>query len=886
LISYIEVKQIIDEMNVEKKRLLEDKKRSKYWKRFGPYLAERQWGTVREDYSENGATWDYFPYEMAMERAYRWGEDGIAGICDTHAKLCFALSLWNEEDPFIKERLFGLSNPEGNHGEDVKEYYYYLDNTPTHSYMKYLYKYPQAAYPYEALRKLSAKRNQEEGEYELIDTGIFDHNRYYDIFVEYAKKGPEDIGIRITIHNRGNEERTLHVLPTIWARNEWFREGVEKPHFKAEEGNTKIQIEHPSVGKFFLHGEEAEEILFTENESKGRGKYSKDGINRYLVHGEKDSVNPAREGTKGAFHYVVTLPPSESREIYLRLTHEEEVKNIASDNQKLIKVRHREAEEFYGEVVPTSLSDEHRMIARQAYSGMLWNKMYYNLVIPEWLSGDPTFHPPLPKRDKETARNGHWRHLYADDVVSTPDKWEFNMFFSWDTAFHALPLAVLDAEYAKHHMNLLTQEWYMHPNGMLPAYEWNFEDVNPPVHAWGAFRVYQIDKKRNGVEDRLFLEEVFQKLLLNFTWWVNRKDDAGKNVFQGGFLGLDNISVFNRSRKLPPGSTLYQSDATSWMGMFCLNMLSMSFELAKEDASYENMANKFCNHFLLIAEAINFTENGVRPLWDEEDGFYYDIFKTAEGEEIPLKVRSLVGLMPLLAVSTIEPEVLEKRSIFAKKMNWFLEHRQDLCTKVACMKTPGEKGRRILAIVDKDKLIRLLKVMLDEEELLSPYGIRSISKKHEKEPFTIHLNGDELSVDYEPGESKSRLFGGNSNWRGPIWFPLNILLIESLQKFHYYYGDDLKVEFPTGSGNFLNLWDVAAQISKRLVKIFEKDRDGKRPVFGEREKFQSDPFFQDHILFHEYFHGCTGKGLGASHQTGWTGTIAKLIKQLGEYGHL
>lgn len=886
VIFYIEINGFIGEMNQERKRLQEDKKRVKYWKRFGPYLAERQWGTVREDYSEDGSTWAYFPYELAMERAYRWGEDGIAGISDTHARLCFALSFWNEEDPFIKERIFGLSNPEGNHGEDVKEYYYYLDNTPTHSYMKYLYKYPQSEYPYEGIRKANANRSQEEGEYELIDTGIFDHNRYYDIFVEYAKKGPEEIAIRITIHNRGNEEKRLHVLPTIWARNEWFKEGVEKPLFKAKEGNHTIEAHHPLVGKFQLIGEESEALLFTENESKGKGKFSKDGINRYLVHQDHDAIHPGREGTKGAFHYIVEVPPHESKEIHLRLTTDQEYKNLVSENNKLIKLRAREAEEFYGEVIPVNLSDEHRMIARQAYSGMLWNKMYYNLIIPDWMKGDPNFYPPLPERSPCTARNGDWLHLYSDDIVSTPDKWEFNMFFSWDTAFHALPLAVVDAEYAKHHMNLLTQEWYMHPNGMLPAYEWNFYDVNPPVHAWATYRVYKIDQKRNGNSDRLFLERVFQKLLLNFTWWVNRKDDAGKNIFQGGFLGLDNISVFNRSAELPAGATLYQSDATSWMGMFCLNMLTIAFELAKEDTAYENMANKFYNHFLLIADAINYSGTRSHPLWDDEDGFYYDVLKTTDGEEIPLKVRSLVGLMPLLAVTTIDPEILEKLSNFKKKMDWFIDHRHDLCEKVACMKTPGMGDRRILSIVDRDKLTRLLKFMLDEEKFLSPYGIRSISKCHEKSPFTLKLDGTEFTVDYEPGESTSRLFGGNSNWRGPIWFPLNILLIESLQKYHYYYGDDLKVECPTGSGNYMNLWDVAAELSQRLVRIFEEDDENRRPVFGDRPKFQTDPHFHDYILFHEYFHGCSGQGLGANHQMGWTGIVAKLIKQLGEYGHL
>lgn len=871
-------------MNVEKKRLLENRKRSKYWTHWGPYLSERQWGTVREDYSEDQSTWTYFPYEMAMERAYRWGEDGIAGICDTHANLCFSLAFWNEEDPFIKERIFGLSNPEGNHGEDVKEYYYYLDNTPTHSYMKYLYKYPQAEFPYEGLRRANAKRSQNEGEYELIDTGIFDYNRYYDIFIEYGKKSPEDIAIQLTIHNRGNEAKTLHVLPTCWARNTWFKEGSIKPELKARAGNRTIEINHPKMGRWFLHGDEAADLLFTENETKGQGKYSKDGISSYLVNGNPEGVNPEQKGTKGAFHYILHIPPGEKKVIHLRFTNEE--KETVEGVEKLIKVRQREADEFYAEIICPSLCDEHRMIARQAYAGMLWNKMYYNLVIPEWLKGDPDFYPPLPPHDPATARNHEWTHLYSDDVISAPDKWEFNMFFSWDTAFHAIPLAMLDASYAKHHLNRLTQEWYMHPNGMLPAYEWNFYDVNPPVHAWATWRVYKIDKKRNGKADRLFLEQSFQKLLLNFTWWVNRKDSAGKNIFQGGFLGLDNISIFNRSVELPKEASLYQADATSWMGMFCLDMLKIAFELAKEDVVYENMANKFYNHFLLIADAINYSETRSHPLWNEEVGFYYDVLKMTDGSEHQLKVRSFVGLMPLFAVTIIDNETLDKLPAFKKKMNWFIENRHDLCEKGACMGTLEYEEKKILSIVNRDKLTRLLKVMLDENEFFSPYGIRSISKCHAEHPFVLEIDGQTYRVDYEPGESTTRLFGGNSNWRGPIWFPLNVLIIESLQKYHYYYGDDLKVECPTGSGNFINLWDVAAEISKRLVCIFENNAEGKRPVFGERSKFQSDPHFHDHILFHEYFHGCSGMGLGANHQMGWTGFVAKLISQLGDYGHL
>lgn len=870
-------------MNVEKKRLIENRKRTKYWKHWGPFLAERQWGTVREDYSPNQNTWDAFTYEEAMERAYRWGEDGIAGISDSRARLCFALSFWNGKDPFLKERLFGLANPEGNHGEDVKEYYYYLDNTPTHSYMKYLYKYPQKAFPYEELRKINAQRSQEEGEFELIDTGIFDQNEYFDITIEYGKDSPNDLAIRVTIENRGEVEKTLHVLPTFWARNQWFKEGVEKPEFsKADE--ECITVTHEKLGTWFLKGDSPKALLFTENETKGSGPFTKEAFHTYVVHGRKEAVNPEKKGSKSAFHYVVILPPLGKQELHLRLSKENPA--AVKDVPKILAARKEDADAFYREILPCDLCEDHRNIARQAYAGILWNKMYYNLVIPEWLAGDPQFYPSLPPHDPETARNSGWLHLYSDDIVSTPDKWEFNMFFSWDTAFHALPLAVLDADYAKHHLTLLTQEWYMHPNGMFPAYEWNFNDVNPPVHAWAVWRVFKIDEKLNESPDRIFLERNFQKLLINFTWWVNRKDHTGKNIFQGGFLGLDNISVFNRSAELPQGAELYQSDATSWMGMFTLNMMTMAFELAQQDQAYENMANMFYNHFLFIADAINYSERHSTPLWNEEDGFYYDILKKTDGTIQPLKVRSLVGLMPLLAVSTIEPEVLDNLKVFKRKMDWFLNNRQDLCEKISCMKTPGMGERRLLSIVNQDKLIRLLKLMFDENEFLSPYGIRSISKFHKEHPFEIQLDGKTFSVDYEPGESTSRLFGGNSNWRGPIWFPINILFIESLQKYHHYYGDDLKVEFPTGSGHYKNLWDVAAELSKRLVSIFETNEKGERPVFGDRPKFQTDPHFKDYVLFHEYFHGCSGMGLGANHQMGWTATVAKLIKQLGEFGYL
>ena len=876
-------------MGAEKKRLEEDKKRTHYWKKWGPYLAERQWGTVREDYSKGGDVWNSFSFDDARLRAYRWGEDGIGGLCDSHQRLCFALSFWNEKDLFLKERMFGLANLQGNHGEDVKEYYYFLDNMPTHSYMKYLYKYPQAAYPYDELKKTNAERSQLEPEYELVDTGIFDHNRYFDIFIEYAKADPEDIFIRITVHNRGNEERPLHVIPTLWVRNIWFDQANRRPQLKegAHRGQS-IAANHPSLGTYVLYGEEGASLLFTDNESSasrgGKARYAKDGINRYVVEQDEEAINPLKEGTKGAFHYLLAVPAHEERKVDLRLTTRAHEKKPLASADKIFKKRRKEADEFYTALFSKQENKEYQAIARQALAGMLWNKLYYYYVPRQWLQGDPAFSPPLPPHDPHTARNKDWGHLFCEDVLSVPDCWEFPALFSWDTAFHTIPLALVDAEFAKQQLSRLTQGWYMHPNGQLPAYEWDFFDVNPPVHAWATWRVYKIEQRLTGVKDRLFLKRVFHKLLLNFTWWVNRKDSEGKNVFQGGFLGLDNISVFNRSEDLPNGASLYQSDATSWMGMFCLNMLTIAFELANGDRAYEDLANKFYNHFLFIARAINFEERGSRSLWDAEDGFYYDVLRLPNGEEKCLKVRSLVGLMPLLAVATLDPETLDRLPSFKRKMEWFLDHRVDLCKKVASMRVPGEQGRKLLAIVDRDKLRKLLNMMLDENEFLSPYGIRSISRYHEAHPFSMEIEGKRYTLDYEPAESTSRLFGGNSNWRGPIWFPINVLIIESLQKFHHYFGEEFKVECPTGSGQMKTLWDVSIDLSERLVRIFERDDQGRRAVFGSCEKFQNDPHFRDYLFFHEYFHGNTGKGLGASHQMGWTGFIAKLIRQLGEYG--
>ncbi len=879
-------------MLAEKRRLKENQKRSQYWKHWGPYLAERQWGTVREDYSQDRKAWDYFSYKEALYRTYRWGEDGIGGICDTHQRLCFAFAFWNKEDLFIKERLFGLANLEGNHGEDVKEYYYFLDNTPTHSYMKYLYKYPHSCFPYEEIYKVNQKRSQKEREYELIDTKIFSHNRYFDLFIEYAKKEVNDIYIQLTICNRSHEAKKLDVLPMLWARNTWFNQKEGKKPLLSQVDEKTIQAIHPDLGTYYLYGEKGGRLLFTENISneqkisgiRNSSRYTKDGINDFVTKQKIDAINPENKGTKSAFYFKLCIESGEKRILYLRLTQEEKKKNPLRDAEKIFKMRLKETDEFYEEIYPTSMKEDDRRIGRQALAGMLWNKIYYHFVIHDWLKGDPDFSPPLPSHDPIKSRNAQWHHLYCDDILSVPDKWEFPQFFSWDSAFHSVPLAVVDPEFAKKQLYLLVQEWYMHPSGQIPAYEWNFFDVNPPVHAWAVWRVFKIEKKIVGKEDRLFLERLFQKLLINFTWWVNRKDQEGRNIFQGGFLGLDNISVFNRSEHLPEGGTLYQSDATSWMGMYCLNMLTIAIELAKKDHAYEDMANKFYNHFLLIAQAINF--NGPCSLWDEEDGFYYDVLELSDKRKIPLKVRSLVGLMPLFGVMTLEAEVLSQLKIFKHKMEWFLENRSDLCEKIACMRTPGQQQRRILSLVNRDKLKKLLKILLSEDEFLSSYGIRSMSKWHEKNPFKLNVDGHHFCVDYEPGESTSRLFGGNSNWRGPIWFPINVLIIESLQKYHHYFGNDFKVEFPTGSNHLMNLWEVSLELSKRLVKLFEKDVSNKRPIFGEKKKFQTDPFFQNHLFFYEYFHGNTGEGLGASHQTGWTGFVGKLLMQLSRYGSI
>ncbi len=877
-------------MTAEERRLTESRERRVHWKRWGPYLSERAWGTVREDYSPGGTAWEYFPHDHARSRAYRWNEDGIAGISDRKQTVCFALALWNEQDPILKERLFGLTGNEGNHGEDVKEHYFYLDSTPTHSYMKYLYKYPQRAYPYAQIVDVNRNRSRQEPEFELSDTGVFADNRYFDVFVEYAKASAEDILVRITAVNRATVAAPLHVLPTIWFRNTWAwtPDSVRPLLRQIEGGNATIDLQHPESGRRTLRADGTPRLLFTDNETNaqrlfGVGNatpFAKDGINDFVVHGATDAVNPALVGTKAAAHYHTTVAAGESLVIRLRLSHEScgDVRaDVGADFDAVFEARRREADEFYATIVPDGTTPDEANVMRQALAGMLWSKQFYHYVIGDWLKGDPT--QPTPPSGREHGRNAQWPQLYNADVISMPDKWEYPWYAAWDLAFHCVPLALVDSEFAKEQLLLLLREWYMHPNGQLPAYEWAFGDVNPPVHAWAAWRVYKMEKKRRGVGDREFLERIFHKLLLNFTWWVNRKDAEGMNVFQGGFLGLDNIGCFDRSAPLPAGGHLEQSDGTSWMGMYTLNMLAIAMELAREDATYEDVASKFWEHFLYIANAMNNIGQERISLWDEEDGFYYDVLHLENGEHFPLKVRSMVGLIPLFAVETLEPDTLARLPGFARRLEWFIRHRQNLTANVACMRTPGSDERRLLSIVDQSRLRRVLQVMLDEREFLSPYGIRAVSRVHLDRPYSLVLAGSEHSVGYEPGESSTGLFGGNSNWRGPIWFPVNFLIVESLQRFHHYLGPEFTVECPTGSGVFMTLAEVADEISRRLTSTFLREPDGRRPVHGENDQFRDDPHWRDLILFYEYFHGDNGRGVGASHQTGWTGLVAKLIQQ-------
>jgi hypothetical protein len=874
-------------------RLEEARERRVHWKRWGPYLSERQWGTVREDYSPGGTAWDYFSHDQARSRSYRWGEDGIGGFSDRHQLICFALALWNGQDSVLKERIFGLTGSEGNHGEDVKEYYFYLDSTPTHSYMKFLYKYPQTAFPYTQLVEENRLRGRQALEFELMDTGVFNEDRYFDVFVEYAKASSEDICIRITAHNRGPDTAELDLLPTIWFRNTWSWNGDNnRPRLAMAtdfEGTATIVVDHNQCGRRWLLCDGNPEILFTENETNhsrlygvpNRAPFVKDGINDYVVHGAAGAVNPDQTGTKAAARYHLKIVPGGSAQLRLRLADKPPAAGMLGKGfDKVFTERMAEADEFYAGRLPIGLSDDARNVQRQAFAGMLWSKQFYSYDIRTWLQGDPG--EPLPPPEHSHGRNHEWGHLYNSDVISMPDKWEYPWYAAWDLAFHCIPLALIDPDFAKEQLVLLTREWYMHPNGQLPAYEWAFSDVNPPVHAWAAWRVYKIEKRLRGKGDLHFLESVFHKLLLNFTWWVNRKDTEGMNVFQGGFLGLDNIGVFDRSAPLPTGGFIEQSDGTSWMGMYSLNLLAIAMELARENPAYENVASKFWEHFLYIAHAMNHLGPRKLGLWDETDGFYYDALHLPGGDSFPMKVRSLVGLIPLLAVETLEPEVLDRLPGFKRRLEWFIDNRSDLIGNVACMRTRGKGERRLLSIVDRDKLRRVLAVMLDEREFLSPYGIRALSQVHRDNPYRLGVNGNSYQVSYEPAESSTGLFGGNSNWRGPIWFPVNFLIIESLQKFHHYLGDEYKVEFPTGSGQVMTMWEVARELSRRLTRIFLRGRDGRRPVFGGIEKFQNDPHWNDLILFHEYFHGDIGAGIGASHQTGWTGLVAKLIEQSGE----
>ena len=885
----------IAEQTAEEQRLQENRDRTKYWTRWGPYVSERQWGTVREDYSKDGSAWDYFTHHQSLSRAYRWGEDGIAGISDNHQRLCFALAFWNGQDAIIKEKMFGLSGSEGNHGEDVKEYYFYLDNTPTHAYMKYLYKYPQLAYPYQQLVDVNKSRGFDAPEFELLDTGIFDDDRYFDIFVEYAKADAEDISIKVTVHNRGSEEQTLQVLPTLWFRNTWsWTEDAPKPTLKtaaAKDDYSVIAAEHDELGDYWLYCEGVHQRLFTENETnkqllfgtENSSPYVKDGINDYVVQDKKDAVNPDETGTKFSAQYQLSVPAGESRTIRLRLCQSGELQAPFEDAIALFDQRQQEADTFYENFAPDSLSEDERNVQRQAFAGMLWNKQFYYYVVKDWLEGDPA--QPDPPEGRKSVRNAEWVHLFNDDIISMPDKWEYPWYASWDWAFHLVPLAVIDPDFAKLQLSRLTREWYMHPNGQIPAYEWDFGDVTPPVQAWGAWQIYQIEKNQWGREDKDFLERVFQKLLLNFTWWVNQKDAEGRNVFQGGFLGMDNIGVFDRSAELPTGGTLEQADGTSWMAMYSLGMLSIALELAVDRPPYEDTASKFFEHFLYIADAIS-QEDGA-SLWDEEDGFFYDAIKFSECERQMLRVRSLVGLIPLLAVAPISSETLEKLPNFKKRLQWFINNRPDLKKNVACMETEGVGARRLLALCyatarsdgKKNKLRRLLESMLDETEFLSPHGIRSVSKCHKENPFTLEVNGEEHRVQYQPAESRSNMFGGNSNWRGPVWFPINYLLLEALRNFHTYLGDDFKISFPIGSGEERNLQEVSVLLEKRMIATFLKDESGRRPVFGAIEKFQTDPHWQDYIFFYEYFIGDDGAGLGASHQTGWTGLVANMIQR-------
>ncbi len=866
----------------ERARLAQCTAKAPAWKLWGPYLSERQWGTVREDYSPHGNAWDYFPHDHARSRAYRWGEDGLMGFSDTQQRLCLSVALWNGRDPILKERLFGLTNSEGNHGEDVKELYYYLDATPAHSYLKMLYKYPQREYPYADLVHENRRRGIQQPEYELLDAGAFEDNRYFDVFVEYAQAQPEDILMRITVHNRGPEAAALQVLPQLSFRNTWsWKHDQPRPLMQLSDGH--VLLEHPELGEFHAYADGVPQWLFTDNETNTRRLYGapaeghfKDAFHDYVIHAQEHAVNPLQRGTKAAARFAVDVPAGGEVSFKLRLSKMPQSKPFDSFDA-LFAQRLQEADAFYADIQCDIADADARLVQRQAFAGMIWSKQFFYFDIPEWIKGDPAQLPPPAQR--RHGRNREWMHLNNADVISMPDKWEYPWYAAWDLAFHTLSLAIVDSEFAKEQLLLLTREWYMHPNGQMPAYEWAFGDVNPPVHAWATWRVFQMDRKqRGGAGDLVFLESVFHKLMLNFTWWVNRKDAEGRNVFQGGFLGLDNIGVFDRSAQLPTGGHIDQADGTSWMAMYALNLMRIALELAQHNHVYEDIATKFLEHFLQIAEAMNNLGEAGIGLWDEQDKFFYDVLHLPDGGMIPLKVRSMVGLIPLFAVETLEPELLDKVPEFKRRLEWFLKYRPDLAALVSHWNEEGRGHRRLLSLLRGHRMKRLLARMLDETEFLSEFGIRAISKHHEHNPYVFNVDGSDLSVRYLPAESDSGLFGGNSNWRGPIWFPVNYLLIESLQKFHHYYGDDFRIECPTGSGNLVSIDAAAAEIARRLTRIFLKDENGRRPVFGQHPRLQDDPHFRDHVLFYEYFHGDTGRGVGASHQTGWTGLVAKLLQ--------
>ncbi|MBL9215062.1 MAG: hypothetical protein JNG83_06265 [Opitutaceae bacterium] len=881
----------------EHARLAEDARREKNWKRWGPYLAERQWGTVREDYSADGEAWQYFPFEQARSRAYRWGEDGLLGITDRECRLCFALALWNGRDPILKERLFGLSGPEGNHGEDVKEAYFYTASTPTHSHMRAVYHYPQAAFPYARLREENARRGKADPEFELEDTGVFADGRYFEVAVEYAKAGPDELLIEIRATNCGPEPAVLHLLPTLWFRNTWSwgcrHEGCEVKPRMHPGAPGQVLMHHATLGRWVWEIEPVDgrpaALLFTDNEtnaqrlfqSENPGPYVKDAFDDYVVHGRNEAVNPRRVGTKVAAHRSETIAAGATVALRLRLHAEQDAARSRAPGggafgagfDEVLARRRAEAEEFYAHVLPAAIPAEERHVARQAFAGLLWSKQFYHLIVEDWLEGDPAQPPPPAARRR--GRNSDWPHLYNRDIISMPDKWEYPWFAAWDVAFHMIPFARIDPQFAKDQLNLFLREWYMHPNGQIPAYEWNFSDVNPPVHAWACWRVYKLTGPR-GARDRLFLARVFQKLLVNFTWWVNRKDPGGRHLFSGGFLGLDNIGVFDRSKPLPTGGHLEQADGTAWMAFYCSTMLAIALELAEEDPTYEDIASKFFEHFVSIADAMNHL--GGTGLWHEGDGFYYDQL-LLDGKAFPLRLRSMVGIIPLFAVEFIEEARLDRLPGFAKRTRWFLENRRDLSSHISYM-TQGKAavGRRLLAIPSRRRLERVLAYVFDEKEFLSPYGVRSLSRIYQDNPFVMQAGGREYRVNYVPGESDSGLFGGNSNWRGPVWFPTNFLLIEALERYHHFYGDSFTIEFPTGSGNRMTLQQAARELARRMIRLFVPEKTGGRPCHGNQVAFSEDPRRRDQVLFHEYFHGETGRGLGASHQTGWTALVARLIE--------